>query len=162
MKNHIWRPLLVAIGFVLAILSIRSFLVPPDFGIHERGYMYGWHRKGNEIEWKAVAVKYRTSSFCIKCHKKEYQEILDSPHMNIMCENCHDPAINHPEKQGSITIDRGRKLCIRCHSKLPYNSSARGIIHGIDPAKHYPEAECVLCHYPHNPHHISMKKVAKQ
>ena len=52
MKNHVYRPLFVVIGIVVLILVARPFLVPKDFGVGERGYMYGWHRKGNEQDWK--------------------------------------------------------------------------------------------------------------
>ncbi len=52
MKNHVFRPLFVVIGIVAIILAARLFLVPKDFGVQERGYMYGWHRKANEEDRK--------------------------------------------------------------------------------------------------------------
>jgi hypothetical protein len=50
-----------------------------------------------------------------------------------------------------LTIDRSRGLCIRCHAKLPYRDSARAKIAGINPETHYSQAECVMCHYSHDP-----------
>ncbi|KAF0219650.1 MAG: hypothetical protein FD174_1905 [Geobacteraceae bacterium] len=151
MKNHVWRPLYVALGIVAMILVARELYVPKDFGIHERGYMYGWHRKSDETYWKNFKVKYKTSEYCKGCHEDKYADIKGSPHGNIMCENCHGPALGHPADPPTLTIDRSRELCVRCHSYLPYKTSGRGKIRGINPETHYPEAECVMCHYPHNP-----------
>jgi len=150
-KNHLWRPLLAVIVLVLAAISARMVLVPEDFGAHERGYMYGWHRKGNEAEWKAVKVKYQGAAVCRDCHADKYADIKDSPHGAISCENCHGPNLDHPKDPPTLIYDRRRELCLRCHARLPYAASGRGRIKGIDPATHNPEAECVLCHYPHNP-----------
>ena len=151
MKNHVWRPLFVVAAIVGAILLARTLMVPGDFGIHERGYMYGWHRKSNEAEWKAYRVKYKTAEVCAKCHRDKYNDITKSPHASISCENCHGPNYDHPKDPLGLKIDRSRALCIRCHAALPYKASPRTNIPGIDPEKHYPQAECVMCHYPHNP-----------
>ena len=102
-----------------------SFWSPSDFGVWERGYMYGWHRKGNEADWKAFKVKYKTAAYCKDCHAKEYDAIKASVHANIMCENCHGPALNHPDDPPTLTIDRNRSLCARCHARLPYKASGR-------------------------------------
>ena len=59
MKNHVWRPLFVVIGLVVFILLVRMFYVPDDFGAQERGYTFGFHRLGNEQEWKDYPPKYR-------------------------------------------------------------------------------------------------------
>lgn len=160
--SHVWRPLFVALGVVVIILVLRVVLVPDDFGVHEQGYMYGWHRKGNEDDWKAVKVKYRTTVYCLECHNDKYEDIKGSPHAAIMCENCHGPALNHPDDPRTLTIDRSRQLCVRCHFKLPYAASGRGGIRGINPATHHPEVECVLCHYPHNPLRAPVQKEAKR
>lgn len=136
---------------VAVVLMVRKVIVPSDFGIQERGYMYGFHRASNEKEWQAVPVKYRTAEFCRDCHRANYDDLKSSPHAGISCEDCHGPALNHPQDPPTMTIDRSRKLCIRCHARLPYKTSGRGQIRGINPETHNPEAECVLCHYPHNP-----------
>lgn len=151
LKNHVWKPLFVALLVIAVIVVGREVLVPKDFGIYERGYMYSWHRKSNEADWKAVKVKYRTAEHCKSCHADKYADIKASPHANISCENCHGPNLNHPEDPPGLTIDRSRALCGRCHYLLPYQTSQRGHIKGINLATHHPEAECVLCHYPHNP-----------
>lgn len=158
MKNHVFRPLFAVIGIIVLVLAARTFLVPKDFGVHERGYMYGWYRKANIEDWKKVTVKYQGAEYCKDCHDKNYGDIKKSPHRNIQCENCHGPAgtaegIVHydSDKLPKLTIDRSRQQCLRCHYPLPYPSSGRSKIKGIDPDKHNPDMECSMCHNPHHP-----------
>jgi len=150
-KSHVWRPLFVVLAIVALVFAARKVLVPSDFGVGERGYMYGWHRPSNEQQWKDVKVKYRTAQHCKECHKDKYDEIKSSPHGNINCENCHGPGLGHPEDPKALDIDRSRELCTRCHLKLKYHGSGREKIRGIDPARHNPGLECVTCHWPHDP-----------
>lgn len=158
MGNHVLRPLFVVIGIVALILAARIFYVPKDFGVHERGYMYGWYRKANEGDWKKVAVKYQGKEYCKDCHTDKYESINRTPHRNIQCENCHGPAgtpegtIHYdPDKRPKLAIDKSRQQCLRCHFPLAYPSSGRSKIRGIDPEKHNPDIECSTCHNPHNP-----------
>ncbi|GAB4491092.1 MAG: cytochrome c [Thermodesulfovibrionales bacterium] len=158
MKNHVFRPLLVVIGLVLLVLIFRAFYVPKDFGVHERGYMYGWYRAGNIEEWKKVQVKYQGSGYCKDCHADKIEMISKTPHAIIECENCHGPAgtpegILHydADKRAKLPIDRSREQCLRCHAKLAYPTSGRANIRGIDPAAHNPGVECAMCHNPHKP-----------
>jgi predicted CXXCH cytochrome family protein len=150
-KKHIWRPLWAVFGLIAFILLLRVFLVPDDFGVQERGYMYGMHRLSNEAEWKQVTVKYRGSAGCQECHEENYQEVMASPHADIQCENCHGPRGDHPDNPEALSIDRDRSLCLRCHQLLPYPDSARGNLPGIEGGKHYPAQPCVSCHHPHDP-----------
>lgn len=152
MNNHVFRPLFVVIGFVVILLIARLFIVPKDFGVHERGYMYGWYRKSNEEDWKAVRVKYQfNNDYCKNCHVEQYDKLVQSSHAIINCENCHGPALDHPSEPAKLHIDRSRQQCLRCHSYLPYPTSGRMNIRGIDPDKHNPGIECSMCHNPHNP-----------
>ncbi len=157
MKSHVWRPLFVFLALVVIILIARQFLVPKDFGIHERGYMYGWYRKGNEEDWKKITVKYRSEEYCKDCHNDKYASIMQTPHAIIQCENCHGPAIDHPSDPPKLKIDKSREQCLRCHYPLPYPTSGRANIRGIDPDKHNPGIECVMCHNPHKPTLEGMK-----
>jgi hypothetical protein len=152
MKHHVLRPLYVVISIVVIILIARAFFVPKDFGVGERGYMYGWHRAGNEEDWKKFKIKYRTSEYCKDCHSANYASIKLSPHKNIQCENCHGPAIDHPDDPPKLTIDRSRAWCLRCHAHLAYPTSNRRLIKGFEnPDKHNPGMECSTCHNPHSP-----------
>ncbi|MBS1192696.1 MAG: hypothetical protein H6Q97_675, partial [Nitrospirae bacterium] len=99
-------------------------------------------------DWKKVQVKYQGMEYCKDCHDKNYASIKKSPHQNIQCENCHGPAgtpegIVHydSDKRPKLTIDRSRQQCLRCHYPLPYPSSGRSKIKGIDPDKHNPDIE---------------------
>jgi hypothetical protein len=157
MKNHVLRPLLVVIGIVILILLARTLFVPKDFGVHERGYMYGWYRKSNEEDWKKVAVKYQGKEYCKDCHADKIESMNSTPHRIMQCENCHGPAgtaagvVHYDEKLPKLAIDRSREQCLRCHFPLRYPTSGRSKIRGIDPETHNPGVECVSCHNPHKP-----------
>ncbi|UCG78748.1 MAG: cytochrome c3 family protein [Nitrospirota bacterium] len=151
MKNHVWRPLYVVLAVVALILVARYLYVPKDFGIGERGFMYGYHRMSNETEWKEYKVKYQSHEYCNDCHPDKIESILRSTHKVIECENCHGPAVDHPEDPPKLDIDRSRAQCLRCHARLPYPTSSRGRIKGIEPDEHNVEMECADCHNPHSP-----------
>lgn len=151
MKSHIFRPLWVVFSLIALGLIARQFVVPSDFGVGERGFMYSFHRKGNEEEWKAFKVKYQSKEYCKECHPDKYENNMASKHRIIECENCHGPAIDHPENPEKLTIDKSRTLCLRCHSYLPYEESLRSKIKGFVPEEHNPDTECAMCHDPHKP-----------
>jgi hypothetical protein len=144
MKTHFLRPVYVALAFVALVLVAREFAVPDDFGVNERGYMYGWHRRGNEDEWKRVKAKFRTREYCRDCHHGNYAMIMETPHAIVNCENCHGLAADHPQAPPKLEINRTRGQCLRCHAKLP-------VIRGINNEEHNPGVECVFCHNPHKP-----------
>jgi len=146
---HVLRPLYLVGALIAIILIARTFLTPDDFGINERGYMYGWHRQSNVEEWKNFTVKYRGGEFCISCHAGQTQKLAASPHKEIACENCHEPARSHPADPPKLVLDRSRELCLRCHTTLAYPTSQRSRIKGISPDRHNPGLNCVLCHKPH-------------
>ncbi len=151
MRNHLFRPLFLVIGFVITVLVARYFAVPDDFGINGRNFTYGYYRLGSIEDWRQFPVAYRGRKYCIECHDEEARTITSSVHKAIQCENCHGPARKHPEDPERMQINRDRALCLRCHSALPYPSSQRAKLPGIDPSNHNPEAMCVDCHNPHNP-----------
>ncbi len=151
MKKHVWRPLYVVIGLVACILVFRMFYVPSDFGVQDRGYTFGFHRLGNEQEWKDFPAKYKSSAYCAECHEENAASLAQSGHGIIPCEDCHGPAKEHPDNPEKLAIDRSRGLCLRCHSQLYMPSSQRNDLPGIDPKSHNPGIECAECHNPHNP-----------
>jgi formate-dependent nitrite reductase cytochrome c552 subunit len=150
-KKHVWRPLFVVIALVAGILLFRAFYVPADFGIQDRGYTFGFHRLGNEQEWKDFPEKYKGSDYCADCHDDNSASLAKSGHAVIPCEDCHGAAFNHPESPGKLAIDRSRDLCMRCHVQLTMPSSRRNDLPGIDPQQHNVGIECADCHNPHNP-----------
>ncbi|HDH01705.1 MAG TPA: cytochrome C, partial [Nitrospirae bacterium] len=68
MSSHVLRPLWVGIGVVALILVGRYLIVPTDFRIQERGFMYGYQRKSNGTDWEAFKVKCQTRKYCKDCH----------------------------------------------------------------------------------------------
>lgn len=146
---HYLRPFTVVLALAVLILTARFFVVPRDFGVGERGYMYGWHRSGNVREWKDIPVKYKGRHFCKDCHDVQTGELAAAAHGAIECENCHGPALGHPEDPPKLVVDRERPLCLRCHAYLPYPTSDRVKLKSIDPALHNPGLACVTCHNPH-------------
>jgi hypothetical protein len=151
MKSHVWRPLYVVFVILVLTMIARTFVVPDDFVVGERGFMYSFHRASNVDEWKAFTVKYQSKEYCNECHDEKYEQNMASKHSVIQCENCHGPALEHPEDPETLTIDRSKAQCIRCHFYLPYPTSLRAKIKGINPSEHNPEDQCADCHDPHEP-----------
>jgi len=151
MKNHVLRPLWVAIGAVALVLIVRHLMVPADFGVHGKNFTYGFHRQGSIADWQDVGVKYKGKEICKECHEDKCTDNASAKHSRLECENCHGPAMNHPEDPAKLVIDRSRDLCLRCHASLPYPNNPRGRIPGIDPVTHNPGQECSACHNPHKP-----------
>ncbi len=151
MKNHVLRPIMVAIAAVALLLTARSIYVPDDFGVHGKNFTFGFYRESNVDEWKAMPAKYKGKQYCAECHDEQYDSITASKHKIIQCENCHGPALNHPDEPEALTIDRSRGLCLRCHADLPYPNTLRAELPGIDPVEHNAGSECSECHNPHKP-----------
>jgi hypothetical protein len=143
--------LYVVLAIVAGILLFRLGYVPADFGVQERGYTFGFHRLGNEQEWKDFPDKYKESRYCAECHDEKAATWESAAHGIIPCENCHGAAFAHPDDPEKLTVDRSREQCLRCHARLHMPSSGRSAIPGIVPAQHHPDSACADCHDPHNP-----------
>jgi predicted CXXCH cytochrome family protein len=151
MKHNFLRPLAIVVAIVGLVFLVRLFAVPKDFGSSDRGYRFGWHRASDEEYWKNVSVKYKGAEYCSACHDKNAASLAASPHRIIQCEDCHGPALDHPADPAKLVIDTSRALCLRCHYPLPYPTSGRAAIRGIDPEVHNPGIDCASCHNPHSP-----------
>ncbi|MBF0555368.1 MAG: cytochrome c3 family protein [Nitrospirae bacterium] len=164
--SHAWRPVFVVLAVVVTMLVVRVIFVPSDFAAKNGDYKYQWHRLASEQFWKDFSVKHKGREFCQQCHSELVDKIKDSGHQNVQCENCHamsDPAkkshpINLKEDFGyllDIGVDRSRELCKRCHAELSYRpptyTTTKGTVKFkmIDPTKHNPGVECVMCHDVH-------------
>ncbi len=154
MRSHLLRPLFVILAIVVALVVVRQLYVPHDFGVQGRGYTYSWYRASSVTDWKQATVRFQGRDYCRPCHAANFTSLNGTPHALIQCEDCHGPALGHPAKLEKLPIDRSRSLCVRCHAKLPYPSSARGELRGIDPSTHNPGYQCVRCHLPHNPENL--------
>lgn len=151
MKNHLLRPLWCVLAAIALILLARHFMVPDDFGVQGESFTYNYHRLSNVDEWRDFKVKYRGSEYCRECHTENFDTLSGSKHRAIQCENCHGPAIDHPDEPAALDIDTSRELCLRCHAGLPYPDNPRSRIISINDAEHNPDTDCIECHIPHNP-----------
>lgn len=151
MKNHLLRPLWLVAGIVFLLLLVRHVMTPADFGVHGETFTYNFYRLGNVDEWKNFPAKYCGNDSCARCHRENVEKNQSAHHRAMECENCHGPALKHPEDPEFLVIDRSRELCLRCHLSLPYKGSGRAEIKGIDPGAHNPGFACVDCHDPHKP-----------
>jgi len=154
--SHAWRPLFVVIGLTILVLIARAIIVPSDFKAANNDYKYQWHRLSNEEEWKNFKVKHKGRGYCKDCHPAQHERAIASRHAKVQCENCHGPAIDHPEAPAKLVIDRSRELCLRCHAKLPYRAVQYAELPGEpiqlkmqNPDEHNPGIECVTCHDAH-------------
>ncbi len=155
----IWEVLIgvvvVAIASVVGLVVARM-IIAPSFGAANSDYRYQWHRVANEQEWKDFKVKYQGNSYCKDCHADKFKKTAASVHARVQCENCHGPAVDHPDNPKKLNIDKGRGLCLRCHSNLPYRQAKYAELQKgqvelkmIGADEHNPGAECVSCHDPH-------------
>ena len=151
MKWHVLRPLWLAIGLVVVILIARQFMVPEDFGVHGPSFTYNFHRLSNVQEWKDFPVKHLGRESCIECHEEKVTMLDASPHAPIECENCHGPAVGHPDDVEFLPIERAREHCLRCHESLDYPNHARSELPNVRGSTHKRRRECVTCHVPHDP-----------
>jgi predicted CXXCH cytochrome family protein len=152
MKRHVLHPLWVAIGLLGLILLARQFLVPEDFGVHGDSFTYNYYRLSNVQEWQDFPVKYQGKESCAECHKDNVRTNRRGPHKRVECENCHGPAVGHPDEVEFLPLNKEREMCLRCHAKLDYpDSTARSDLPAIVDRRHRRKRECVSCHNPHDP-----------
>ena len=151
MRNHVLRPLFAAIVLVALILTARQIMVPSDFGVHGSSFTYNFYRAGSVTDWENFPVSYKGTAYCAECHEDNTESLAASKHFIIQCENCHGPALDHPDDPDLLTINRSRDLCLRCHANLSYPGTLRGELPAIDSVDHNPDEQCVQCHNPHNP-----------
>lgn len=152
MKRHVLHPLWVAIGLLGLILLARQFLVPEDFGVHGDSFTYNYYRLSNVQEWQDFPVKYQGKESCAECHKDNVRTNRRGPHKRVECENCHGPAVGHPDEVEFLPLNKEREMCLRCHAKLDYPAStARSDLPAIVDRRHRRKRECVSCHNPHDP-----------
>ncbi len=99
------------------------------------------------------------SETCKLCHADIAEDLQDSLHVFIDCENCHGPGSNHvgsPSKD-NIIVDTSAELCGRCHTRgdsqnrveaedglIKHNQQFDELLTGGKAA-----FKCVRCHNPH-------------
>lgn len=149
--------IVIGVYCIAGLVPVARSVVVPSFKAVKGDYTYQWHRVANEAEQKSLQVKYQGRDYCEACHPENYQKIKASKHAMVQCENCHGPAIEHPESPQKLVIDQRRESCLRCHSYLPYRPKQyAGLSTGAipmkmqDPEQHNPGIECTVCHDVHS------------
>lgn len=147
----------IVIGVVLVAGVVGArMIIAPSFTAANNDYRYQWHRVANEQEWKDFKIKYRGEAYCRDCHADQSEKVVESVHAKVQCESCHGPAIDHPDDPKKLNVDRGRGLCLRCHSSLPYRpanyaelSKGQMQLKMVKAEEHNPGVNCVDCHDAH-------------
>jgi cytochrome c553 len=163
MPKHGWRLIFLLIGFAVAVVVARNFLVDKSF------YEYG-HYRGNAVaEIAHDKPKYQGTQYCKSCHAGQFAQwstgVHDSANIGkvVKCEVCHGPGggrdpeknyINattgpvHPKNLKLVIPTDTRALCTLCHEKMPSRPAQQAQIVIVD---HAATQQCTLCHNPHSP-----------
>jgi predicted CXXCH cytochrome family protein len=140
--RHLIRAAGLLALFVVSIFAVKSEFIPRSFG------QYGHYRGENVKEWANLPVVYSTVSNCQACHQEKYEVWARSRHSTVTCENCHGPAKSHIARNTKLTMERSKKLCALCHSRLVSRPVS---FPQVDLEKHSNQLACITCHNPHNP-----------
>ncbi len=138
----------VAITFVVVItgfLVVRSFFVPESYG------RIGRYRADAIDEIKALPLRYAGQQDCVVCHEDRVKEKGKGAHKKMSCESCHGAAKAHVDAPADVKPPRpatSRDYCGRCHS---YNISRPKSFPQVKLDTHNTDAECTMCHDPHDP-----------
>lgn len=172
MPRHIRRLLLVLIGFGVAAVTVRYFVVDRSF------YEYGHYRGDAVAEIARDKPKFQGAASCQSCHAAEYDSWAHSLHDSrerggvVQCEVCHgpgagrDPGRNylhaatgpvHPDNLRLAVPSDSRALCTLCHEQIVARPvQQRQIVIG----DHAGTQQCTLCHDAHAPARLKGALVA--
>jgi predicted CXXCH cytochrome family protein len=144
--KHLIRAGAILFGIVfLAFVLPRLLETPPsleDFGFYPKS------PEENARVWASQPLQFADPAECRSCHETNYVTWQESPHRNVLCENCHGPAVAHIEENVRLDIDTSPELCLQCHGQAV---GRRADFPQVDPAEHAGQQGCVSCHDPHSP-----------
>lgn len=152
--KHYYRALFLLVGGALLFLLVRAFLLPESFG------QYGFYRGANIEEQMEKLPHFAKLNACADCHDTTWKSHQEGVHKKIQCQNCHDALSAHVdvktgEMVGKMPIEPSKKLCLRCHWKLPSRPVTIPQIDLEDHLDSLPNAQdanvCSGCHNPHDP-----------
>jgi len=142
--EHLFRLAAVFLVGVIALLVLRSFLVPRSFG------QYGHYRGKAIAETAALPVSYAGHQVCEGCHTDVLDLKSKGVHKGVACESCHGPLAKHADDPASVQpakLDIA-KLCVRCHEA---NIAKPKNFPQVASEEHSGGAACNSCHQPHSP-----------
>ena len=142
MPKHITRLVLIMVAFVIVALAAKAFFTANSF------YRFGHFRADSVPEIASMATSYQTPKACLSCHAPRVQEWSGSHHKTVICEVCHSALPGHPDALKATIPTDTVALCTQCHEKMPGRPS---VIRQVDVSQHYPSAQCIRCHNPHDP-----------
>jgi hypothetical protein len=133
--GHVMRVAAVFVVAVVAVVGLRGWFLPPDFGV------YGFFRAGALDDNWARPVVYAGRGTCVDCHADVVSARQGGRHEPIGCEACHGPLAAHASGEEAPASARPdpRTTCIRCHATRA--GKPRGFAQ-VDAADHAPEGPC--------------------
>jgi hypothetical protein len=144
LPEQIKRLVVVFIVLIAALILVRGFLVPEDFG------EYGHYRASAVDEIIDQKMHFAGHQICNECHDDIGTVKQTGYHRNLACEVCHGPALDHTgDPEAHIPpAPRDRGYCPLCHE---YNPSRPTGFPQIISKSHNPMEACISCHNPHDP-----------
>jgi hypothetical protein len=146
LPEQVTRLGIVILVVVAIVLSLRLFILPPDW------FSAKPHQAAKVEREMAKPMSYAGVTTCRKCHDEEFAAKYAGYHRNISCENCHGPAAAHAANRKDKSLyprrPKDREFCLACHT---YDTSRPNGFPQIDPLDHYSSKQCVRCHDPHDP-----------
>lgn len=155
--KHIWRAAFLVVGFLLALIVGRHFVVPDTFGD------LGYYRAAAVDEFMEIQPVHGGKTACAECHEKQQKTHDEGKHKGVLCEVCHEPVAVHVKdgkKSAVMPTNPSRQLCQGCHLKLVARPKTfpqivpdehlvqQGALEAGEPV---PEKACSLCHPAHKP-----------
>jgi hypothetical protein len=128
----------------IALLVLRFFLVPADFG------EFGHFRSGAIADNREREPSYGGQAVCADCHGDVVTARSEGAHARVGCEACHGPLASHAEALTEVlAVPSGTGvLCMVCHSPATAKPTD---FPQIDEEQHAAGESCDTCHDPHRP-----------
>ena len=150
--KHVVRACLLLVVGIVALVALRSFLVPPSWGDQ------GWFRADNLQEQRDHPLLHRGDDACLECHEDEHAVHAAAGHASVRCELCHGPVGIHVvdgEHAVEMPVRREATLCLECHRQLDARPDGFPQIsprdHVEEQGGEYGDAVCFDCHDAHEP-----------
>ena len=163
MPRHIFRLVLILVGFVVLAYGAKKFFTVDSF------YQYGHYRGDSVAEIASDKPKYKGTAYCAPCHVDQLAAWSSGIHNSadvgkvVKCEVCHGPGgardvgdvfrasatgPDHPKNMKMIVPADSRKLCTVCHERVTGRPLQQ---RQIVVADHAGTQQCTVCHNPHSP-----------
>ncbi len=150
--KHVVRAFLLLIAGIIALVLLRSLLVPDSWGEH------GWYRADNVEEQRSHALKHGGDRACLECHDEQFETHEAAGHASVRCEGCHAPVAVHAEDGewfAEMPVDRSAELCMTCHAFLDARPEGfpqvRPRDHVAEQGGEFGPEVCFDCHDAHEP-----------